>query len=524
MKALGNSTRLSRISSALAKFREIEWQRPLLGIAAGAVAPLSLAPWDWWPVAIASLTVLALLLYRTNGKQAFWRSWVFGLGMYGTGASWVFVSIYQFGTASTFFAALLTLLFVIVLSTVFALPFLVLGRWLSRSPTSLLLSFPALWVMGEWIRSWLFTGFPWLYLGYGHIHTWLAGWAPVTGVLGVSFIVALTASALAFLWLSRERKLLAPVPLAICGLLWLAGAGLQSITWTRPYADPLTVGIVQGNIPQEKKWDPDFLRPTLNRYFSMSEPLWDNDWVIWPEAAMPLLYHQALPFIDELEKKAVDHKAALITGVLYDTYDSRRKFTYYNSIIGIGMGAGIYHKQRLVPFGDYVPLRDWFGPILAIFNLPMSVLQPGPPDQKGLQVADALIAPSICYEIAYPDTVAQGAADAHILITISNDAWFGASIGPLQHMEIAQMRALETGRYLIRATNNGVSALVDDKGRILEKTDRFVQQTLEGRVELRQGLTPFMRWGSESIIFFGMLLVGTGWFLSQRKQAEPGAA
>lgn len=505
---------MSLISSLISKSRNIDWRWPLIAALAGAVVPLSLSPWDWWPVAIGSLAVLALILYRTTGKQAFWRSWSFGLGMYGTGASWVFVSIYQFGTANTFFAFLLTLLFVVLLATVFALPFAALGRWMSRTPLALILSFPALWLIGEWIRSWLFTGFPWLYLGYGHLNTWLAGWAPITGVMGVSFLVALTASALIFLWLFRDRKLLAPLPVVACAFFWLAGFGLQSVTWTRHYAEPLNVGIVQGNIPQEKKWDPGFLQITLDRYFSMSEPLWENDWVVWPEAAMPLLYHQALPFINELEKQALEHKAALITGVLYD---SRREYAYYNSIIGIGMGAGIYHKQRLVPFGDYVPLRDWFGPILAIFNLPMSVLQPGPPDQKGLQVAEALIAPSICYEIAYPDVVAQGAADAHILITISNDAWFGASIGPLQHMQIAQMRALETGRYLIRATNNGVSALVDDKGQILGKTDRFVQQTLEGEVELRQGATPFMRWGSEPIVFFGMLLVGAGWFSSRRK-------
>jgi apolipoprotein N-acyltransferase len=181
------------------------------------------------------------------------------------------------------------------------------------------------------------------------------------------------------------------------------------------------------------------------------------------------------------------------------------------------MGAGIYHKQRLVPFGDYVPLREWFGPVLSVFNLPMSVLEPGPGNQRGLQVAEALIAPSICYEIAYPDTVARGAAEANVLITISNDAWFGASIGPLQHMQIAQMRALETGRYLIRATNNGVSALVDSKGEIISKTDQFVQATLEGKVELRQGLTPFMRWGSEPVVFLTLVLAAAAFGFVRRQ-------
>jgi apolipoprotein N-acyltransferase len=496
--------------SKLSALRTFPWRWPLLAALAGACVPLSLAPFNEWPVALLSLVVLSFALYQSTGKQAFWRSLSFGLGMYGTGVSWVFVSIYQFGNVTPAFALLLTVLFVVVLATIFALPFTMLGRWLSHSPLALLLGLPALWVIGEWIRSWLFTGFPWLYLGYGHLHTWLAGWAPLLGVMGLSFMAALTAAALAYLWLGRRHRIGAIIPLLICGIFWTTGHGLQPVQWTRPYLTPVKVGIVQGNIPQEKKWDPAFLQPTLERYLTMSETLWHNDWIIWPEAAMPLLYHQALPFVNALKDRALEHKAALITGVLYD---SRTELAYYNSIIAIGLGSGIYHKQRLVPFGDYVPLRDWFGPVLSLFNLPMSVLEPGPAAQQGLQVAEALIGPSICYEIAYPDTVAAGAADAHILITISNDAWFGASIGPLQHMQIAQMRALETGRYLIRATNNGVSALVDSKGEIIGKTDRFVQQTLEGEVELRSGLTPFMRWGSEPIVFLCLLLIGAAFYI-----------
>jgi apolipoprotein N-acyltransferase len=486
---------------------------------AGAVLPLSFAPYDLWPVALLSVLAFCFVLQGSSGKQAFWRSWCFGLGMYGTGASWVFVSIYEFGNVTPAFALLLTGLLVLVLASIFALPFAVLGRWLARAPVGILLGLPALWVLGEWLRSWLFTGFPWLYLGYGHLDSWLAGWAPVLGVMGVSFLVAFTASALAFVWFARRRKWLAGLPLVVALAFWGAGFGLQPVDWTRPYLEPVDVGIVQGNIPQERKWDPDFLQTTLDRYLSMSQELWDNDWVIWPEAALPNLYHhhRILPYIDELKKEALEHEAALITGVLYDNRFENR-FVYYNSIIAIGMGAGIYHKQRLVPFGDYVPLREWFGPVLAIFNLPMSVLEPGPANQRGLQVAEALIAPSICYEIAYPDTVAAGAAEANVLITISNDAWFGASIGPLQHMQIAQMRALETGRYLIRATNNGVSALVNSKGQIIGKTEQFVQATLEGTVELRRGLTPFMRWGSQPIVWLSLLLVALAFGIARRQR------
>lgn len=499
----------------LSALPQLQWRLLLVAVLAGAVLPLSLAPFDWWPIGLLSVACLTAVLYRSNGKQAFWRSWSFALGMYGTGVSWVFVSIHDFGNASPPFAVLLTFLLVVVLATLFALPFILLGRYFSQRALTLLLALPALWVLGEWIRSWLFTGFPWLYLGYGHLDTWVSGWAPVLGVMGLSFIIALTAAATAVVWLERSRKLISVLPLTVCALLWAGGHVLQNIQWTQPYLEPIRVGLVQGNIPQERKWDPGFLRPTLERYFYMSETLWpDHDWVVWPEAAVPLLYHQAQPFLEQMKERALEHEAALITGVLYD---SRDDYAYYNSIIGVGLGAGIYHKQRLVPFGDYVPLRDWFGPVLSLFDLPMSILQPGPSHQKGLQVGGALAAPSICYEIAYPDVVAQGAMDAMILITISNDAWFGASLGPLQHMQIAQMRALETGRFLIRSTNNGVSALVNDRGEIIARTEQFVQQTLSGEVELRQGATPFMRWGSEPILFLSLLALGVGVILNRNK-------
>lgn len=493
--------------------RKLQWQPLLIALCAGALLPLSFAPFNWWPMGLISAGILALLLYGTTAASAFQRSWAFALGMYGTGVSWVFVSINDFGNASPPFAVLLTLLLVIVLATFFATPFILLGRYWSRKPLALLLAMPALWVIGEWIRSWLFTGFPWLYMGYGHLDTWLSGWAPVTGVMGISFAAVLTATALAYAWLEQRRGLRFTIPLMICVLGWGGGYLLQDLRWTTPHLEPIRVGLVQGNVPQERKWDPGFLRPTLERYYFMSEELWaDHDWVVWPEAAVPLLYHQAQPFLTQVKERALEHDAALITGVLYD---SREDYAYYNSIIALGMGAGIYHKQRLVPFGDYVPLRHWFGPVLSLFDLPMSILQPGPANQNGLQVGAALASPSICYEIAYPDSVARAAMEAMILITISNDAWFGASIGPLQHMQIAQMRALETGRYLIRATNNGVSAIVNDRGEILARSEQFVQQTLSAEVELRQGATPFMRWGSEPLLFLCLLSLGAAVLLQR---------
>lgn len=497
------------------------WRFYALAAVAGALTPLSFAPFDCWPMAVISVALLGWLLFQTSGKQAFWRSWWFGLGMFGTGTSWVFVSIHVFGNAPLPFAILLTGLFVILLASVFSLPFIVLGKWCSQRPLPFVIGFICLWCLGEWLRTWLFTGFPWLFLGYGHLETWLSGWAPVTGVLGMSLAAVLTSVALTFAWLTftdrqRQHYFQAGTALAVAALFWVGGAGLKTVQWTHPYDDPVSVGLAQGNIPQDKKWDRDFIDPTLERYLGLSETLWQNDWVVWPEAAIPLIMNfpphneRLAPILEQVKRKAVLTETTFITGILYYSPSEAK---YYNSIIATGLGAGVYHKQRLAPFGDYVPLSDWFGPVLALFNLPHSILELGPPNQKGLQAGNAFVSPAICYEIAYPDLVAHGANHGHALITVSNDAWFGRSIGPLQHMQIARMRALENDRYLIRATNNGVSGIVNDEGKIIARSEQFVQASLSSEIILKQGATPFMRYGSTPTVLLCVLLLAAaiGW-------------
>ncbi len=461
-------------------------------------------------MAIASISIFTLSLFQTNGRQAFWRALWLGIGMFGTGISWVFVSIHVFGKAPVVFAGLLTAIFVIFIATVFALPFFVLGKWGSKKSAYLILTVASLWCIGEWIRTWLFTGFPWLFLGYAHIDTWLAGWAPLTGVIGISFITALTGGLIAYSWIEKNKIFRPILSFTLIILLWGIGFISSKVEWTQDYQQPVNVGIAQGNIPQEKKWDDDFVQPTLDRYFSLSESLWKNDWVIWPEAAIPLImnygphYEQLTPALEKIEKLSLQSNTAFITGILYLSPADAK---FYNSLVGFGVASGIYHKQRLAPFGDYVPLSGWLGPLLELFNLPHSILQLGPKDQRGLQVGGAMLSPAICYEIAYPDLVANGAKKGNALITVSNDAWFGSSLGPLQHMQIAQMRALETGRYLIRSTNNGVSAIVNEKGKILVRSKQFVQESIESQIILKQGQTLFMKTGSEPIVFFCFLLI-----------------
>lgn len=522
-----NTTRYTLANPVLQLFRTNKWCQWVSCCLFGGLLPLSLAPWNLWGFSIISLIWLFAILREHQFRNAFWPTFAFGLGMFGVGASWVFVSIHQFGMTSLPLAVLLTSLFVAFMAVIFALPFAALYPLCGRHLLPLVVGFPAIWVFSEWLRSWVFTGFPWLYVGYAHINTGLAGWAPVGGVLSISAIVVLTAVA-SYLTLSYARRLpyvrqrfntrplIGPawcylLPLLSIAIFWALGFLLKNIHWTQVSGDPIKVGMVQANVPQELKWEPSFLPTTKQRYASMSDQLWqNNDVVIWPEAAIPQLYHDAKSFLMSQHHQAAATNTSLITGVLYQSPETLK---IHNSVMGLGVGSGLYHKTRLVPYGEYVPLEQWLRGLIAFFDLPTSIIHAGPKEQRGLQIGKWLLSPSVCYEIVYPNLVANNAKSTDVLLTISNDAWFGHSIGPLQHMQMAQMRALETGRYLIRATNNGISAIVDRNGQRIVESEQFVQQILEGEVIPYSGSTPFMEWNDEPLLFLMLLAFGIAYGL-----------
>ena len=485
---------------------------------AGALLPAALAPFDIWPLAVLCPLALLALLRRPGPAVAALRAWSFGVGMFGTGASWVYVSIHQYGSAPVPLAAFLTLLFCLGLALFPALTFWAWARWVRERPGGVLFGFTAAWVLGEWWRGWFLTGFPWLYAGYSQLEAPLAGWAPVLGVLGIGLILAFTAAAL-YLTLTRTRG--GPAALAASALLWTAGPLLERAGWTVPAGEPLSVAMVQGNIAQELKWEPGQLEAILDTYVAMSEPLWGTDLVVWPEAAVPAYLDLVVDKLAPLAARAVQSDSTLLLGIpTRDANETRRRgFDAFNSIAVIGTDSGLYHKRRLVPFGEYVPLEPWLRGLIAFFDLPMSSFSSGPAEQAPLTVRGLRVAPSICYEIVYPDLVGAGAAQAELLLTVSNDTWFGASIGPLQHLQMARMRALETGRPLIRATNNGISALIDDRGRLLVRGGQFTQEVIRGDVQPTTGLTPFARWGSWCALLLAVLPL-----LAAQLLAPPGAA
>ncbi len=464
---------------------------------AGALVTLSLAPFDIWPAGIASCGLLAWLLCTCSPGHAALRGWFYGLGMFGTGVSWVYVSIHTYGYASMPLAMGLTAGFCAGLALFHALFGWVYARFIRPLPGGMLLGFPLLWVIFEWLRSWVLTGFPWLYLGYAHIDTWISGWAPIGGVFSLSFIVALSGTCLFLAWRSRQTVSIATYAV-ILATLWIGGAVLRPIEWVvKASEQPLTVAIYQPNVPQELKWDRSYYNDILAQLKRASTPLLGNDILVWPEAAIPNFYQNARPFIDGVAEQAKVVDTTLMTGIPYRTADGR---AYYNSIIAAGNGSGVYHKQHLVPFGEYVPLEPLLRGLIDFFDLPMSDFTAGPSKQLPLRAGAFRVAPFICYEIAYPELVAWGARRADLMVTISNDTWFGSSFGPLQHLQMAQMRALENGRYLIRGTNNGVSAIINHRGQIVAQTDRFVEASLTGEVEPMLGKTPFGSFGCKPVI------------------------
>ena len=488
-----------------------------LGAAAAAsLITLAMAPFHLWPLALVAPTLLFILLQGLTPWQAALRGWFFGLGLFASGASWVYVSIQVHGNTPPLLAGVMTAAFVCGLALFFALHGWIWQRWITNRWW--LLSWPALWVLMEAFRSWFLTGFPWLLLGTAHLESPFSGWAPILGVYGVSGLSALAGLLLLYAihpgvassqtakkktWLPLKKN----QTLAFLGALAIAVSGipLADIQWTRAKGEPLSAALIQGNIPQQDKWNPAKRQQIIQTYLDLSAQAGSVDLLIWPETALPLTSTQARPFLQEAVAKA-GPEAALITGLVSRVPQQPE---FYNSLVTAGKASGHYHKVKLVPFGEYLPLEGWLRGLIDFFDLPMSNFLPGPEHPAYLEVAGTRAAPLICYEAAYPDFSARQAASTHWLVTLSNDSWFGRSLGPLQHYQIARFRALETGRELARATNNGITAVADHRGRIKAELEQFSTGLLLAEIQPRQGQTPFMRFGSWPLLL--VCLVFMAW-------------
>lgn len=480
-------------------------QNCLLFIFLGALTALAFPPFKLWPLALLAPAVLLRLTHNHTPRQAAYRGFCFGIGFFAVGVYWISISIYRYGGAPLILACGLTGVLVAYMALYPALVSYILQRWFSRhSWLRACTVFPALWVMSEWLRGVLFTGFPWLFLGYSQMPSPLSSLAPwFSGVYGVGLISCIIAGALSLLVSATTRKS-ALITLACTALL----TGLAWLSPTTPQqGEALRISLVQGNIAQQLKWEPEQLATIRQHYLKLSEPLWQqSDLILWPEIAIPDFAHHQIPLLTELTQQARTHHVDVLIGI---PILEQQTDQYYNSILQLGEHSAIYHKQRLVPFGEYVPLESWLRGLIAFFDLPMSAFSRGPENQANFKVRHTELSPAICYEIAYPELIRDNLKDAGILVAFSNDAWFGDSFGPAQHLQIAQMRALETGRPLLRVTNDGITAVVSAKGAILAQAPRFQSHVLQTTLAPHSGKTLFVRFGLLPLWLVCML--GLGW-------------
>jgi apolipoprotein N-acyltransferase len=520
-----------------ARRRWLSLDRTSLAAAAlGAGTVAAYAPLYLYPLSIVTVAMLVWLWNQAaSARRAAALGWWFGLGLFLTGVSWVYVSLHDFGAMPAPLAALATLLFCAFLALFPAAAAYVYSKL--RAPTSvkLTLALPAIWMLTEWVRGWVFTGFPWLALGYAQVPlSPLAGYAPIFGVYGLTLASVATSAALVLL---AERASAHHGPATASGeslryavwdairhpallvliAIWIVGYGLKYVRWTEPIGEPTSVSLLQGNIPQEIKWQEEGLRATLTTYHRLTLAT-DAKLVVFPETALPLFLNEVPPAY--LESLAAHAKA---TGgdVLIGVPERLPSGEYYNSVISIGSSPlQAYRKTHLVPFGEFIPLRPVLGWIVGVLAIPLQDFSRGTPDPKPLVVAGQRAAINICYEDAFGEEIVRQLPEATILVNVSNVAWFGRSIAPRQHLQISQARALETGRYMLRATNTGMTAIIDERGRVVRVAPQFETAALTGKVQGYSGATPYIRWGNVAVIGMCLVLICLAVLVGRRRETR----
>jgi apolipoprotein N-acyltransferase len=480
----------------------------LFALFAGAILPLAFAPFGYYLFAEISLVLLLLTWTNTSSSaRAFWYGWLFGLTFFGCGVYWIYISIHDFGNAPAILSVLILALLIAFLALYPALVGYLLNRvYPQNNWRKFLLAFPASWVLLEWMRGWLLSGFPWLFLGYGHIDSLLRGWATVFGVYGVSFAIAQTAGAIVCMFFYRKQiKSLMTFALLIT-ILWVGGYCLTKINWTKQVDSPIQVTLIQGNIPLKEKWDENKIVSILNSYAELTAQNISSEIIVWPEAAIPA-YPEDVPFyLNLLSKAAKLHNSTILSGIPFYDKETRK---YYNGILALGVNEGRYYKRHLVPFGEYLPLRFMLSWLHNYLTIPMSGFSSGAKNQPDLLIGKIPIAPFVCYEIAYAGLVLDYFPKAGLIVTVSDDSWFGRSIAASQHLEIARMRSLEVGRYQLLSTNTGITAVVGADGRIVSKLPEFEKLVLTQEVQVLSGATPWVKFGQ--YVWLLLLIVGLLW-------------
>jgi len=475
--------------------------RLLLALACGAASVAGFAPMNWFPVPLLSLAVLFRLWDGLPARRAGAVGFAFGLGMFGAGVSWVYVSLHTYGQMPVPLAVLCVTGFVGYLALFPAAVGLLQAR-LPFSAARMCLAIPALWTLAEWLRGWVLSGFPWLSIGYSQVGAPLEGLAPAGGVYGVTLAAAVTAGALA--WLTgRPGRSAWKIALCVVGI-WVAGIVASRVEWVTPQAPAVSVALVQGNVPLTRKWVAAERPRILDHYWRLSAGQKES-LIVWPEVALPYYREQLAP---AFWQRLMEHPSDFVLGLL-EREQRGTAFHEYNSVAAVTDRISIYRKQHLVPFGEYLPLKWLFGWVLNYLNIPMSDFSPWLQLQPPLTAAGMKIGVSICYEDAFADEMRDRLPASTVLLNVSEDAWFGDSLAPHQRVQMARMRSLELGRPMLRAANTGWSALIDHHGRIRGIAGGFVTTVLTGAVQPMTGMTPFARFGSWPVVVLCLVLIAT---------------
>lgn len=480
-----------------------------LSLFAGCLLPLSFAPFNLYTLSYIAPAILLWVWLQSSYKQAFYSGWFFGVGFFSVGTSWIYISIHQFGNAPVFLAGIFTAAVIAIAALYFGFFGYFFRRFFSRlsDEKNCLLIFPSLWVLSELARSILLTGLPWNLLGYSQLTTPLASFAPIFGVYGLTLITTLISGALVLI-ITKQRNRIKFI--SVCFIFGLSGIGflLHHHAWTKPDGKPIQVSIIQGNIPQTIKWDPNYVAQNINHYKQLTLDHFLSQLIVWPEGAFPIYPQQAKTFIRILGQLAAKNNSNIIFGAPIYHADTKK---YYNGMLLIGKNQGEYLKRRLVPFGEYTPLESIFGKLLHFFQIPLSDFSRGPYHQKDFKVDHIRIAPFICFEIIFPEFVLDSTEHSELLLSISDDSWFGKSIALPQQLMMSQMRSLETGRYQLIATNTGISGVVSPFGEMIQSAPIDQQAVITADVLPMTGKTPLMRWHYYPIIFIviGMMLVAS---------------
>jgi apolipoprotein N-acyltransferase len=462
-------------------------RRAAVAFLAGAAMVPAHAPFEFFPAALLSLAVLTHLWVTARGaRAAAWLGFLFGLGQFLAGVSWVYISLHRFGAMPAPLAAFATLAFCAVLALYPALAGYAQAKLRVTPAVRAAFAIPACWTLAEALRATLFTGFPWLALGTAVIDTPLAGYAPLGGVYGTTLVAAACAGLVWCVALGQARWAAA----AAFAALGVAGAALRESPWTEPAGAPLSASVLQGNVPQDLKFDPDRYARTLETYARLAEDSRAR-LIVLPETAVPRMLDSVDPaYLARLEAAAKKNGGDVLLGVPVRVAPRE----YYNAVLTLGSAPRqLYYKAHLVPFGEFVP--PGFGWVVRVLSIPLADFSRGPARPAPLEAAGQKIAVNICYEDAYGRELIRQLPAATLLVNVSNVAWFGDSLAPAQHLQIARARALETGRAHLAATNTGLTAAIGRDGRVLAQLAPFTEGRLDVSVQGYAGATPYVRWG-----------------------------